>query len=58
MPKIHSDIVCLRSGVTRFLSAKSFELTKILEKDLANWKTVSSSLRNPLRFLAQSLANI
>ena len=58
MLKIHSGYIGLRSSMARRLSAKSFDLTDLLKKELAMWKTESSSLRNPLRFLAQPLAVI
>ncbi len=37
MLKIHSGIVGLHIGVTRWLHAKSFDLTDLVEKDLAIW---------------------
>ena len=55
MLKIHSGYTGLCSGLSRKLPAKSFDLTDLMEKDLATWKTESSLFRNPLRFLAQSL---
>ena len=56
MLKIHSGLIGLRSSVARRLPAKSFDLTENIVKDLAIWKTEYSSFRNPLHFLAQSLA--
>ncbi len=57
MLKIHSGLLCLRSDVARRLSAKFFDLTDFVEKYLATWNTESSSLRNPLHFLAQTLSD-
>lgn len=58
MLKTHSGIIGFRSDVARKLSAKSLDLYDLVEKYLAIWKTESSSLRNPLRFLAQPLCAI
>jgi len=54
----NSGLVGLRSGVTRRLSAKSFDLTDNLEKDLAKCENLNSFLRNPLNFIHMSLAFI
>jgi hypothetical protein len=56
--KSNSGLVGLRGGVARRLSAKPFDLTEKVEKDLATYKTESSSLRNPLLLLQQSLEPI
>ena len=58
MLKIHSGLLGLRSVMARRLPAKSFDLTEKIVKYLAIWETKSSSLRNPLRLLAQSLGKI
>ena len=58
MLKIHSGVVGLCGVVARWLPAKSSDLTDLVEKDLAIWKTESSLLRNPLRFLAQPFSTI
>ena len=58
MLKTHSGIVGLRSGVTNMIFAKSADLTTYMVANLATYNTESSSFRNPLRFLAQSLQGI
>lgn len=55
MLKTHSGIVGFCSVAARRLPAKSFDLTDLVVKDLAIYKTDKSLHRNPLRLLAQSL---
>ena len=55
--KSNSGLVSLRSGVARRFPAKSFDLTEKVEKDLATYKTKSSSLRNPLLLLQPAVSN-